>query len=924
MYYKAIEIFTGTTITNIDYAIDNGVIRFVTGRPDQAGWSDTFYTGFLIENSISKAVRKVNIDKTGEYGTLSDFRFKIENSSKYWYFLNVNDISLSGKTIKYYIVQDDTFNLVWTGTVRDDPRNEKEYEIKCIDSFQKLHKSKKFPPVNTTVSKYENVPDNYNGKPVPISIGDVPYNKIHLLSYKKTPLTPPLIASLSETVSGLQRLTLKVLPGIEKAHGFYDDYLDNIMVNINDGYTLINNKQYYFRITNTGETVFPTNINRVDWQTIQVFLDGFIEISGHAEEDGFKNWWYFQFVESDTKAVCSLNGNADPVPLKKYEDDSVKDISGSVIGYDDDYFYLSLDNEGEFSLKYGVEDAELVERKWDTGFWTYVEGDREWEFKKFEDYFTNPFKKLQDRDNDTNLQMPADAIAYTNIPVSLGMYASSAAKVEPTFAFFWKSFDKDKDIYITPNFHFEVSDENDVVTELDKLEMHLKFKTVTSNDFNSAPFSEYSIENDKIDITDLYNSGSRDFNLTPKSIFGGTRLTSAIWSYSDAKSKLKVPDSFKNLIDVVGVNIIYVEMHIRAYRVLFAEEELLQDAVVKFKELHLISEDNVAIDNGKLYTQNFTGEEYEGSETNNVYNTFRLLLEKYGGLTSSDIDYSNLQSTRSDWHVGRQITKQKNLYKYLDELCKESFVCLVPKSDGKRMLKAWRESSKTPVVHNEQNILAGSIKDVEITPIYDLYNNFTIRYHYNQFTQDYERVFAVNNIDHESFPAPDGDWQSYFTGLKNGYADGKEIWEICNDSYKKVGYANTPKDNETELDWFIDTGEFTSEYQGVDSSAFKFLKNLVEYTAYRKIKIKYSLPLTSENLGLELLDKVQFSDNIITNDETLLGFISMVSILDERIEIEVTFEPQDVFDIGNIIESGDRIQDIIESGDRSENVLEGA
>jgi len=157
----AVEIYTETNETNTDIGLEDGVFRLITGRPNYSGgcscpqWGPNewevginyykWYQGFISKDGLSNPVRRIDISKAGDYGTLSDFTLKLRNNNLIWtYFRNDNEsssINLLNKEIKVYVVIDDTFYQIWGGVITDTPRNEQHFALKCSDYPSKFHKS---------------------------------------------------------------------------------------------------------------------------------------------------------------------------------------------------------------------------------------------------------------------------------------------------------------------------------------------------------------------------------------------------------------------------------------------------------------------------------------------------------------------------------------------------------------------------------------------------------------------------------------------------------------------------------------------------------------------------------------------------------------------------------------------------------------
>ena len=123
----AIEIHTAVSVTDHDYAIDNGIIRIVTGRPHYDGHtvvptygrdeidaigtviSGTTNTHIYFQDFITKdgidgnAMRSIDITSSGSYGNDATFSFKLRGDKIagdfFWKFLEENGIVLTNSIV---------------------------------------------------------------------------------------------------------------------------------------------------------------------------------------------------------------------------------------------------------------------------------------------------------------------------------------------------------------------------------------------------------------------------------------------------------------------------------------------------------------------------------------------------------------------------------------------------------------------------------------------------------------------------------------------------------------------------------------------------------------------------------------------------------------------------------------------------------
>lgn len=337
------------------------------------------------------------------------------------------------------------------------------------------------------------------------------------------------------------------------------------------------------------------------------------------------------------------------------------------------------------------------------------------------------------------------------------------------------------------------------------------------------------------------------------------------------------------------------------------------------------------------------GESNGALYTNNVYHIFKRILEDYDKIPAAQIDYTNLPTKRLDWIASRTITDRTSSLDYLNDLAKQSYVAICPTRTGKRRLVAFRDYTDSPVTHDENIILRDSAAGLESTPISNLYNNFKLVYSTNPATGEYDRTLYIDRIWASAFPAADAEeydteldtyvtWKDYVGGVDwITYADAKTLWTVCHESYlnHKCITDALPSDL-SELKWYFDPTIFDPDATigcGMDSSAYKFLQNLVEWTTRQKEKVSYSLPLTTTHLSLELCSPIIFNDDILTDHANRTGWITGIELdlNNDKINIQATLEPYNIGSVldGMIIESGDRTTTIDESGVETDTKVEG-
>lgn len=294
------------------------------------------------------------------------------------------------------------------------------------------------------------------------------------------------------------------------------------------------------------------------------------------------------------------------------------------------------------------------------------------------------------------------------------------------------------------------------------------------------------------------------------------------------------------------------------------------------------------------YYVKIKGELIGGEETNNVFTTCKLILEQYDGISSSNIDYTNLPDTRKSWHCGRILTEQKLSYDYLLDLAKQSFIGIYTKRDGTLGLKAWREWKPTPATIYP--ILRDGVNSYTKTEIDKLYNEIEVEYGYNNASNKYLKKISISKIEESSFPPiGDPDWRKYVGGVAtNAYQDASRLWTVAQTSYEVSKAKQDLPDNLSKLSWFPDENVFLGLEENLGAStkdsAFKYITNVVEWSTLQKDTVKFYVPLNASFVVMELLDYGEFSDSFFG---TKYGWVSgyELDVENKRIQITMVIDP---------------------------------
>jgi hypothetical protein len=228
----AIEIYTDIgdadhtpmALTNTDIGLQNGVFRFVSGRPKYDGSTvvpkygaseidingnnvsnqnntNIYYEGFLQKDGItSNPSNEIDLSQTGDVATLSSLEFIVSNcNSTGLQFANqckTDEILFIGRRVRLLIFIDNVIYSRWVGAIDNNPYDEVDFHFSCgfDDSVYKtmppkIINSVTFPNTGIgsqkssqisivgAVSSASNIPANATSEsnPLPICFGDIPY-----------------------------------------------------------------------------------------------------------------------------------------------------------------------------------------------------------------------------------------------------------------------------------------------------------------------------------------------------------------------------------------------------------------------------------------------------------------------------------------------------------------------------------------------------------------------------------------------------------------------------------------------------------------------------------------------------------------------------------------------------------------------------
>lgn len=312
-------------------------------------------------------------------------------------------------------------------------------------------------------------------------------------------------------------------------------------------------------------------------------------------------------------------------------------------------------------------------------------------------------------------------------------------------------------------------------------------------------------------------------------------------------------------------------------------------------DLHFITKKTVSSQD--IYVKT-TGEQVDGADVDNVYATMKYMFETFNGVPANKIDYSNLPTDRVQWDTSRYIGEQQSSQELIIDLARQSFVGIFVDRMGKFKLNAWRDNKALPsYIHNEETISNGSIKYASQSSQNYVYNDMTLSYSQNYAKNAYADTLFIHSTSSPAF-------DTSFTNIPDA-TTAEVLWNVCNDSFYKTKVLKPLTSELGECNWYRDLREFDSNATGtMNQSIMRYLNNLVYWNTQQKNVISYSIPLTPDNIKIELLDKVEFSDPFITYNIPIYGTVTSYEIdtVENNINIEIITESRYILASPEIID----------------------
>lgn len=130
---------------------------------------------------------------------------------------------------------------------------------------------------------------------------------------------------------------------------------------------------------------------------------------------------------------------------------------------------------------------------------------------------------------------------------------------------------------------------------------------------------------------------------------------------------------------------------------------------------------------------------YNDTTTNTIGEVLALLSGATG-----------IEDIRPSYYVGKYIDSQVSKFNIITQLCQQSFIAGYTDRLGNSVFKKINEFGDSPLIHDNSNIIDKSIKNFKHSPISKVYNEFEVKYCYEDGKP--QKTLEVHNVDQDTFP----------------------------------------------------------------------------------------------------------------------------------------------------------------------------
>lgn len=360
----------------------------------------------------------------------------------------------------------------------------------------------------------------------------------------------------------------------------------------------------------------------------------------------------------------------------------------------------------------------------------------------------------------------------------------------------------------------------------------------------------------------------------------------------------------------------------RVWRRVYLQVEFVLSTVsashkLRIDQIALFSEPKIDPESSKIWTR-VQGEKAVGTWGGRVANgdpvfgpskIIEHIMRQYDQITTAQIDtdsFDAVHSSKNGLIIGKQIDSSESSFSVIKDILCQTMCAIVPMTNGKRRIVDWMTNYYNSHTHDSTNILKGSITGLQKTSIGDIFNQFSFEYGVEPLNSLPKGKLLIQRLDQASFPATSSEsytsgivkWNTFSYGF-NDFTNAGTMWQACKNSIKEnlMSRSAVAPDNITKLTWFQDPVDLGLETNDTitDSAnpAYNIARYHVTWWTKQKYVIPYSLAINSDNLGIELLDQVNFTDDVIDPGDYAGSWVTKktISPSTNTIKLEVMFYP---------------------------------
>jgi hypothetical protein len=268
------------------------------------------------------------------------------------------------------------------------------------------------------------------------------------------------------------------------------------------------------------------------------------------------------------------------------------------------------------------------------------------------------------------------------------------------------------------------------------------------------------------------------------------------------------------------------------------------------------------------------GENVTNPEDISPTQTIEYIQSVYAGIDSADIDLTSYDNAFEEYYFypnnfgaknpAKQVIEQEGIIDNLKQLCFDYCLALFPSRAGLYTCRNWMWESviyDNPVspkkIFTNLNIL--SISDIVTDDINNIYTDFQIKYDFNESLGEYQGLLRIKGAENATFDI-----------VRDSEGVSPQNEKIASDIHElaHAGYNRLNGNNQLILEskWFksVYNPDFTDINN--EAEALSFLAMLAPHVNRQHQYLTIKVPITAENLSIDLMDLVVVKDKIRTHN----------------------------------------------------------